>query len=330
MLGVVLGIVALAAGATLLVLRPALEIPPAATILVTMMMVVVIILWEVIGGPLLAFPRVQLPLLAFSWLMHSTLALIGFVDFAAFAFWLLFNFVPRSYLNLLNDRLRVPALGLSIHRAHLYFAICILCGIVSGLHHRLLAGIVFNVAALAFIWPLLSALAAPPPKPMWAGVPLSNRMTPRWMFIFPVILLLHGMTSYLGLRTAGNFSMFSNLRTEGPASNHFLLSSNPLKLWSYQEDAVSFIDIDDRRARIGFQYQRLNGNQLPVVEFRKLIYAWTRAGLTIPMTFEYRGKIHSTEDIANDPVWRTNTRDWEMVLMDFRSIQPSGPNRCRW
>jgi hypothetical protein len=150
------------------------------------------------------------------------------------------------------------------------------------------------------------------------------------MFIFPVILLLHGMTSYLGLRTAGNFSMFSNLRTEGPASNHFLLSSNPLKLWSYQEDAVSFIDIDDRRARIGFQYQRLNGNQLPVVEFRKLIYAWTRAGLTIPMTFEYRGKIHSTEDIANDPVWRTNTRDWEMVLMDFRSIQPSGPNRCRW
>lgn len=124
--------------------------------------------------------------------------------------------------------------------------------------------------------------------------------------------------------------MFSNLRTEGPASNHFLMGSNPLKLWGYQEDVVSFLAIDDEQAKIGFQYQPLKGNQLPVVEFRKLIYKWTRAGETIPMTFEYRGKIHSTDDITKDPFWRTESRDWEMVLLDFRSIQPSGPNRCRW
>jgi hypothetical protein len=124
--------------------------------------------------------------------------------------------------------------------------------------------------------------------------------------------------------------MFSNLRTEGASSNHFLLGGNPLKLWSYQEDVVRFVDIDDRRARIGFQYQPLQGNHLPVVEFRKLIYAWTRAGSTVPMTFEYRGTIYSTEDIVNDPAWRRDSRDWEMVLLDFRVIQPDGPNRCRW
>jgi hypothetical protein len=73
------------------------------------------------------------------------------------------------------------------------------------------------------------------------------------MFVFPVLLLLHGLTSYLGLRTAGNFSMFSNLRTEGARSNHLLLGGNPLKLWGYQEDVVRFIRIDDRRARIGYQ-----------------------------------------------------------------------------
>lgn len=124
--------------------------------------------------------------------------------------------------------------------------------------------------------------------------------------------------------------MFSNLRTEGSASNHFLLGGNPLKLWGYQEDVIRFIDIDDRKAQIAYQYQPLQGNLLPAVEFRKLVYAWTRAGTTIPMQFEYRGRIYSTKDIVNDPVWRTDARDWEMVLMDFRSIQPVGPNQCRW
>jgi len=63
------------------------------------------------------------------------------------------------------------------------------------------------------------------------------------------------MTSYLGLRTAGNFSMFSNLRTEGPGSNHLLLGANPLKRGHYQEDAVHILAIDDERARIGHRYQ---------------------------------------------------------------------------
>jgi len=142
--------------------------------------------------------------------------------------------------------------------------------------------------------------------------------------------LLHGLTSYLGLRTAGNFTMFSNLRTEGPASNHLLLSGNPVKLWHYQEDVVRFIRIDDRRSRIGYQYQPLEGSLLPVVEFRKLIYRWTKAGAAVPMTFEYRGTIHSTTDITRDPEWETRSRDWAMRLLDFRVIQPNGPNACRW
>jgi hypothetical protein len=150
------------------------------------------------------------------------------------------------------------------------------------------------------------------------------------MFGFPVLIALHGLTSYLGLRTAGNFTMFSNLRTEGPRSNHLLLGSNPLKVWGYQEDVVRFIRINDRKARIGYQYQPLRRNELPVVEFRKLIYAWTAAGAVVPMTFEYRGQVHSTEDIVTDPAWRTAQRDWEMRLLDFRVIQPDRPNRCRW
>ena len=323
-----------ALGATLLAavlgFTLASAIPPAAMATAVLAMALVVILWELIGGLLLSVPRVQAPVLAFSWMMHATLALIGFVDFGAFALALLYTFVPRAYRDFLNDRVRVPLLGRPVHRVHLYFALCVLAGICAGLGRRLLGGILFNLAALVFIWPIVSAAVSPSPRPAWTGVPITGRMTPSWMFVFPVLLLLHGFTSYLGLRTAGNFSMFSNLRTEGPRSNHLLLGENPLKVWGYQEDVVRFIRIDDRRARIGYQYQPLQGSLLPVVEFRKLIYAWTKAGATIPLTFEYQGKIHSTSDITHDPAWRTPARDWEMRLMDFRVIQPEGPNACRW
>ena len=69
---------------------------------------------------------------------------------------------------------------------------------------------------------------------------------------------------------------------------------------------------------------------LPVVEFRKLIYAWTQAARVVPVAFEYRGAAHATDDIAIDPAWRTAHRDWEMRLLDFRVIQPEGANQCRW
>jgi len=137
-----------------------------------------------------------------------------------------------------------------------------------------------------------------------------------------VLLFLYGMTPYLGLRTTGNFTMFSNLRTEGTSSNHLLLGSNPLKVWGYQEDVVRLREI--RGARW------LEGKSLPVVEFRKRIYEWTQAGLTVPLVFEYRGETYSTEDIVKDPVWRTEKRNWEMMVLDFRAIQPEGPNQCSW
>ena len=188
----------------------------------------------------------------------------------------------------------------------------------------------FNLAAIVLLWPLLEAAVARAPRLEWRGVPLALGDRPRWLAAFPLLLLLHGLTAYTGLRTAGNFTMFSNLRTEGDRSNHLLLGGNQLKLWDYQEDAVRFISIDDDFAAIGYQYQPLEGNRLPVVEFRKLLQRWAEAGVTLPLTFEYRGRVYETEDIVNDPVWRTDGWDWEMRLMDFRVIQGEGANRCRW
>jgi len=47
---------------------------------------------------------------------------------------------PSPYLNLMSNRVQVPGVGPSMHRAHLYFATCVMAAVASGLGSRLIAG----------------------------------------------------------------------------------------------------------------------------------------------------------------------------------------------
>jgi len=306
------------------------DAPARAAAIAILTMSCIVILWEFVGGMLLTVPRFQGPLLAFCWMMHATLSFIGFVHFGALAFAMLFTFVPAQYMDLMTSDARVPLLNRTVPRAYVFFAVAAMAGIISGLDERLPSAILFNLATLVMLWPVLRSVAAQAPRPSWPGTPIGNRLTPVWLYALPVLLVLHGFTGYLGLRTAGNFTMFSNLRTEGAGSNHLLLRGNPLKLWGYQEDAIHFTALDKRLSPPSYQGQSLEEQNLPVVEFRKWIYRWTQAGAVVPMSFVYRGQVYTTPNIVTDPVWRTPEQTWAMRLMDFRLIQPEGPNRCRW
>ena len=324
-------------GVLTVLLQPYLGVP-AGLKSIALVTGVLTLFWELIGSLLLAVPRFQVVMVPFSLAMHSVLAMVGFVDFSALALALLFAFVPTTYYPLLNDPANLRFPGFVVQRAHVYFAIGIVGAVCSGidahihpLAGKVFTGALFNLSVIILIWPILSALFSPSPRPIWRGMPLFDRRAPKFLYIFPVILVLFGMTSYVGLRTAGNFSMFSNLRTEGNGSNHLLLRNNPLKIWGYQEDVVRIIKIDKDAGAVIHHFKQLHREyELPVVEFRKWIYTWTQAGLKVPLTFEYRERIYSTKDVVKDPVWHTGERTWEMVLMDFRAIQPQGPNGCRW
>src|SRR6185312_3452078 len=117
-------IAAVAAAFCALAAVSALELLPALTprlgMYAVLAMACIVIIWELMGGPLLAVPRLQAPILAFSWMMHSTLALIGFVDFGALALTLLLTFVPAPYAGLANSRVWAPFLRRRVHRMHAY------------------------------------------------------------------------------------------------------------------------------------------------------------------------------------------------------------------
>ncbi len=333
----ILMIAACAVGALLVLLAALLDVPTALLLRVGLAAAILILAWELIGSLLLAVPRLQVVMVPFSLGVHAVLAMVGFVDFGALAFALLFTFVPPTYHRVLNDHAKLP--GIAVNRLHAYFWLNIAGGVLAGFDehvHRffdrqLVAGLIFNSAVLIVILPMLATLLSTSPRPPWAGVQVLTGQTTKALYAFPVLLLLFGMTPYLGLRTAGTFSMFSNLRTEGDRSNHLLLGSNPMKIWGYQEDAVRILEIDDRFGVVIHHYdQSPQDHRLPVVEFRKWIHQWTHSGFEVPVTFEYRGQIHTIEDITQDPTWSTRGRTPQMYLMDFRVIQPDGPNLCRW
>ena len=52
--------------------------------------------------------------------------------------------------------------------------------------------------------------------------------------------------------------------------------------------------------------------------------------MAFPITWRYGGQEFSSENIALEPDWRVDRWDWEMRLLDFRLIQQTEPNRCRW
>ena len=299
-------------------------------------MAVFVLVWELGSGLALWLRRLQLPILLVCLAMHLVLAQLAFFDFSSLAFALFLVFVPGAYWNLITESpIRVGPIRLRRDMAYLIInaIAAVAAGILFAIYgyrepvHRMQGGL-FALASIIFLWPWLRQILAKGRRVRWEGVPMWGAHVSRWWVVFPLFIAFFAMNPYLGLRTAGTFTMFSNLRTEGDRSNHWLLGSNPLKLWGYQEDLVEIVDIDSKhQGRF-----RLANHLLPVVEFKKSIHQWREMGLDgLDAVFVYGGRVYRTDDVVRNNPWNIRGRTLEMFLLDFRVVQESPtPNACRW
>jgi hypothetical protein len=303
---------------------------------------VVVLLWQLIEGPLLFVRRLQAPILLLSLILLGTIAASGVQMFPAVLLPLLFVFVPEHVFVSWRNRSLLRVGQWEVHSIYICLFLNFLGASLTYINESIssaysieivprgVSQVFFLLSIVLLLIPLARELLSADRKWRWEGVQVLDGKTPGTQLILPLILLLWGMTPYLGLRTTGNFSMFSNLKTEGPVSNHILLGSNPFKVWGYQEDRVRIIDIDEEVARVGHHYDSLTGNSLPVAEFRKLVTLWRESGRKVAMTYEYQSGPIRTLDIANDKNWANARRNWETFWLDFRPVQESEPNLCRW
>jgi hypothetical protein len=310
---------------------------------VVIFVAIMVLSWQLVEGPLLLIPRFQWVAITFSLGVHATIAMAQVVDFQSIAIALLMAFVPPQVWDAWRRGARLGlGGGIAINRAAAYLAINLLAGLLMFVNYEIVefmdpayvvGGVIFNFSLIVLFWPILTDLFSGARTWRWTGVRVLEGDAVKIAYLLPVALVLFGMTSHLGLRTAGNFSMFSNLRTEGDVSNHLLFGSNPIKIWGYQEDLVEIVDASPRDRNAGFEFKVAldPGYRLPVVEFRKILHHLHETGRVVPMTIRYQGETIVSEDIANEPGWIVRERDWEMRLLDFRVIQADGPpNECRW
>ena len=147
-----------------------------------------------------------------------------------------------------------------------------------------------------------------------------------WALV-PLVLLavLNGLCPYLGLKTKSSFAMFSNLRTEGPASNHLFIPA-ATKIFGYQDDIVRITASND--PVLAGVAER--GTLVPFFFLRDHLSRLRRAGQSgVNVTF-VRDCV--THEVRNAEADRALSPDYPWLLRKtqlFAEIDPRPRQRCR-
>ena len=276
----------------------------------------------------LAWPRMQWFGLLLAFSLHVWTALIWMVDFASAMFPLLFLFLPTAW------RRSVFEHGSGSKAVTVYAALVCAYPWVTAVAQRVteapmptrIQALYFFMATAVLVAPLITYAWST--RSAWQPQPVLSAFRSPAKAALLLGLLAYAATPYLGLRTAGNFTMFSNLVIYEPHANHLPVPSQA-RLFDHADDIVWFDEIDPR-VRGRHREAPVEPDGLPAIEFRRLVGGWYEGGLRdVHMRIRYRGQILEFADITLSVEWRTLPW-WQRWLLDFRSVQATTPNRCRW
>ena len=180
----------------------------------------------------------------------------------------------------------------------------------------------FLCATLALCGGLLALSLAPIDPNSGKGPPVSWR--PALPAILgPVLILFAGVTPYLGLGTDRALSMYSNLRTEGGRSNHYLVPAG-LQIFSYQRDLVEVLQSNaPPLARLASE-----GMVVPWVELRSRLTEALASSGQVSLAYLRGGRRHETGSAASDSLLALPVSSWQLRFLRFRAVEPAGPRRC--
>ena len=212
------------------------------------------------------------------------------------------------------------------------FTIAVLVGLVlavlavkfTGLSSRVLLRYVFLAApAIAgLIWwsnRQVAVSAGPAPIPIWKLL-----ASPRPAYVVPVVLFLNGASPFVGFKTEYSYAMYSNLRTEGGATNH-LIWRTPLRLASYQTDLVQVLEGSDP-----VLMKKLGGRLVTRYELTSLL--WTlhhNAHRTdIQLVLDVDGEWQAYPAAERVPELMVEPSAFESRLLSFRRIEPASAEGC--
>jgi hypothetical protein len=307
---------------------------------------------EVAIAVCLLWPRFSSVGATLGLLFHTGLGWAQFFDFATVVFALYLFFLPWEVMQSNIDRLP--------RWAGACFVVCLLavCTTSFYFHGMRQSPVIFawsqwslqadtliclfwTLMVWPILWPIFCRGEGWRGGRRWTGAVLA--------WLMPLLALGNGATSYLGLKTVANYSMFSNLRTEGGQTNHFLIPAGQFFVADYQNDLVRIEFVDSIPPETWPWWVRLAGGRrwvdrqtrwlseasdtrVPFVEVRRALQLWREIGvMDVAMAYEHHGAWYETADAFSEPALMRPLSFWERQLMAFRAVQDDGEaSECRW
>ncbi|MDT0556718.1 HTTM domain-containing protein [Patiriisocius hiemis] len=177
-------------------------------------------------------------------------------------------------------------------------------------------GLIYNIGWVYFFYNLVKGI-----KFNTKNLQLS------WQLAIPVFFVfLWSSQAYIGLSNTGNLTMFSNLITESSRSNHFLINTKKTKLFFFEDDYVTILELPDYCKWNGIE--KLEGYDLPYIEFKTQVGFWKQKyNNPIPATVVYKKDTLQIDNLKNSTFSTTN---WWHKYLHFRKIPIKGNNECLW
>jgi hypothetical protein len=146
------------------------------------------------------------------------------------------------------------------------------------------------------------------------GEPMTFRLAQPALAAVPLLVFLNGLAPHIGLQTATTWAMFSNLRTEGARSNHWLIPAS-LQIFDYQRDSVRIVASSDP------YLDSIKTRMVPYVELRRRPEA--------SVTYVRRGTTVRFKRIADDPAYAGAVPFPLAQLGSFRPWDRAMQQECR-
>jgi hypothetical protein len=255
---------------------------------------------------LLLVPRTRRIGACIAIVFHVTMALAGYPRFSAAGIALLVFFLPRLPLPGVAVRTAAVAILLAVsrlapaHRSTLFLWVTLgLCGVL----------LVLTLVPSRTVSGEGRAMPLRPTLPAILG---------------PALILLSGVGPYVGLGTHRALGMYSNLRTEGGRSNHFLLPAS-LQIFSYQRDLVQVL-----RSSAPLLAQLADqGKVIPWIELRaRLTEVTPRSGPGVSVTYLRGGKRYDVGSASDDSLLALPVSRFHRKFLRYRAAELAGPRRC--
>lgn len=143
------------------------------------------------------------------------------------------------------------------------------------------------------------------------------------LLLLLLLAILNGISPYIGLKTATNFSMFSNLRVDGPDNNHLFMPSS-YQVSDIQNDTVTLLSTNNS------YLQEFIERSERITYFQLSRFLSENLSKDIQITFLRNGK-KQTIDLSrqNTPTFLESSWMARKLLL-FRGIPEAGPTPCQW